>query len=80
MKLRFGQPNDMQCGQKSERLPSGVPKPWEIDKLEKLRKKRPMVEDRPVVEVDERLPPPGYQPSERPPSEEAERGVVILQF
>lgn len=76
MKLRFGQPNDMQCGQKSERLPAGVPDPWVI---EKIRKRAPM-EDRPQprVEIDDR-PPPGYQPERKPP-EEGQRGVVVIEL
>jgi hypothetical protein len=75
MKLRFEQPN-IQCGQKSERLPSGVPAPWVIDKI---RKKPPMVDrPQPRLEIDD-MPPPGYRPERKPP-EESERGVVIIEF
>lgn len=76
MKLRFGQPNDMQCGQKSDRLPAGVPAPWII---EKIRKKAPMVDQpQPRLEIDD-MPPPGYMP-ERTPAEGGERGVAIIEL
>ncbi|MFN7991612.1 MAG: hypothetical protein U0R44_05630 [Candidatus Micrarchaeia archaeon] len=78
MKLRFGQPNDMQCGQKTYRhVPDGVPAPWII---EQIKKRKPMVDDRPQprVEIDD-MPPPGYRP-ESPPAEAPQRGVVVIEL
>ena len=75
MKLRFEQPNTKQCTQP---VPKWVPPAWQIPLIDKGNRK-PEVDNRErAVVYDE--PPPGWKPTERTPTEEPERGVVILQL
>ncbi len=81
MELRFGQ-HVSHAGK--DKLALGalrVPPPWVIKKIEENEKKKrpPLVDDQPRVEIDDRVPP-GYMPSEPEPSEQGKRGVEIIQL
>ncbi len=73
MELRFGQHAP------ERRLPATLPPPWVIEKINQRNRRKPLVDEQPTLEIDDRIPP-GYMPSEREPTEKVERGVVILQL